>query len=299
MSSPAHAADVADKLIHQVTRRQEKIYLPRPAEGAFLRLSTGGWKSPEYGILKAATEHLARGQTVMFLASCAYMLQPVAAVLRRQGIPFHNPYRKSNGCWSPLRPGHKGSSVNRILALLTAHPGSGGGQRQWTHRDLRMWSECLYSKGLLKSGARAKIDAADESAPVTLARLDELLEGPALESLLSAFDGAYRQLLGWWQQRLTEAFHSRVRYPLQIALAAGPHALQETPKVILGTIHSVKGGEADIVFLFPDLSQAGDAAYQRFGPSRDSVIRLFYVGMTRARDTVYLCQPESGMAAGI
>ena len=58
-------------------------------------------------------------------------------------------------------------------------------------------------------------------------------------------------------------------------------------------------GEADAVFLFPDLSKAGDAAYQRHGAQRDGVIRLFYVGMTRARQTLYLCQRESSMAVAI
>jgi len=66
--------------------------------------------------------------------------------------------------------------------------------------------------------------------------------------------------------------------------------------VIVGTIHSVKGGEADVVCLFPDLSGEGDAAYQQAGAPRDSVIRQFYVGMTRARETLYICQQESGMA---
>ena len=80
------------------------------------------------------------------------------------------------------------------------------------------------------------------------------------------------------------------------ALAGGPGALEESPRVIVGTIHSVKGGEADVVFLFPDLSPAGDAAYQKHGPDRDSVIRLFYVGMTRARHTLYICQQESSSA---
>jgi superfamily I DNA/RNA helicase len=61
----------------------------------------------------------------------------------------------------------------------------------------------------------------------------------------------------------------------------------------VGTIHSVKGGEADVVFLFPDMSQAGDAAYQRHGPARDAVIRLFYVGMTRAREALYLADGAS------
>ena len=61
----------------------------------------------------------------------------------------------------------------------------------------------------------------------------------------------------------------------------------------------VQGGEADVVFLFPDLSAAGDAAYQKYGAQRDSVMRLFYVGMTRARHTLYICQRESSLAVVI
>ncbi len=69
--------------------------------------------------------------------------------------------------------------------------------------------------------------------------------------------------------------------------------------MIVGTIHSVKGGQADVVFLFPDLSDAGDAAYRSHGLRRDSVIRQFYVGITRARHTLYICQRESSMAVEI
>jgi superfamily I DNA/RNA helicase len=69
--------------------------------------------------------------------------------------------------------------------------------------------------------------------------------------------------------------------------------------VIVGTIHSVKGGQADVVYLFPDLSPAGDGQYRRGGSQRDSVIRQFYVGATRARETLCLCSPESGAAIPI
>ncbi len=86
---------------------------------------------------------------------------------------------------------------------------------------------------------------------------------------------------------------------MEVALRNGPKALHEVPKVLVGTIHSVKGGEADVVFLFPDVSSAADVAYQRYGPDRDSVIRLFYVGVTRARKTLYICQRESSMAVAI
>jgi superfamily I DNA/RNA helicase len=227
------------------------------------------------------------------------MLQPVISVLRKRGIPFHNPYRKSNGLWNPLRQNRKGSSTNRILALLVAHPDYSEQHREWTYGDIRLWAECLHSRGVLRPGARARLDASEDLALVTLARLDELLEPAAMKSLLETFEGDYRQLLTWWRQRLNATFHPRVQFPLEIAMAGGPRTLVETPKVTVGTIHSVKGGEADVVFLFPDLSQAGDAAYQRSGLSRDAVIRQFYVGLTRARHMVYVCQPESAMAVRI
>jgi hypothetical protein len=64
-------------------------------------------------------------------------------------------------------------------------------------------------------------------------------------------------------------------------------------------IDQAKGGEADVVFLFPDLSPQGQTAYRRYGPPRDAVIRTMYVGMTRARETLYLCAPASSMAAAL
>ncbi len=291
-----HAA--ADRLIRQVTRRQEKPYLPRPADGV-CTYASGTWRSPEYWILKTALEHLERGQRVMFLASCSYMLRPVIQVLRKNGIPFHNPYRKSNGFWNPLRIGRRGSAASRILALLVAHPGFGEGQRPWTGADLALWAEWLHSRGILKHGSKKKLQAADLEQTVTIETLDDLFEPGALEELLACFEGDYRKLLRWWRQHLTTEFQRRVEFPAEIGAARGPQALLAKPQVIVGTIHSVKGGEADVVFLFPDLSQAGDAAYQRFGPPRDAVIRTFYVGMTRAREVLYIAEKASAMAASL
>jgi ATP-dependent exoDNAse (exonuclease V) beta subunit len=47
------------------------------------------------------------------------------------------------------------------------------------------------------------------------------------------------------------------------------------------------------------MSRAGDAQYQRSGQPRDSIIRLFYVGATRARETLYICQRDTAMAIAI
>ena len=75
--------------------------------------------------------------------------------------------------------------------------------------------------------------------------------------------------------------------------------LVDDPSVVVGTVHSVKGAQADVVYLFPDLSKAGDAQYQQHGSPRDSVIRVFYVGATRAREMLYICSGESAMAVSI
>lgn len=295
---PRKVHSAADRLIRQVTRRQEKVYLPRPADGVCTQAS-GTWRSPEYWILKTAMEHLDRGQTVMFLASCSYLLRPVIQVLRKNGIPFHNPYRKTNGFWNPLRVGRRGSAASRVLALLTAHPGIGEFHRPWTHGELALWAEWVVSKGILKHGAKKRLLTADPEQPVSIGVLDDLFEPGALDELLDCFAGDHRALLQWWQQRLTADVGRRAEYPTQIATSRGPQALVDQPHVTVGTIHSVKGGEADVVFLFPDISQAGDAAYQRFGPSRDAVIRTFYVGMTRAREVLYIADRASAAATAL
>ena len=62
---------------------------------------------------------------MMFLAACSYMLHPVVAALRKRGIPFHNPYRKSNGFWNPLRIGKKGSTRQPHPCI------AGGAPRFW------------------------------------------------------------------------------------------------------------------------------------------------------------------------
>jgi len=285
----------AVRWIEQVTRRHEKSYLPRPFDGEFNRLSTGTYKSPEYYILKTALQHLNQGKSVMFLASCGYMLQPIVQVLRKNAVPFHNPYRRSNGFWNPLRMG-RGSSANRVFSLVVAHPQFGEGSRAWTCGDLALWAEWLHSEGVIKRGAKKKLSGLTPADTATIETLDDTFEPGALEALLGTFEGGYRELLSWWRLRLNATVFKRAQFPADIAATRGPQALLEPPRVVVGTIHSVKGGEADVVYLFPDLSGEGDAAYQQAGALRDSVIRQFYVGMTRARETLYICQQDSRMA---
>jgi superfamily I DNA/RNA helicase len=155
-----------------------------------------------------------------------------------------------------------------------------------------------------RSGADATNSARDllethVERPLSAALLSRVFESAARESLLRAFDAGYPALLRWWTHHLEPEFRSRSAFPVDVALRLGPTGLVEKPGVTVGTIHSVKGGEADVVYLFPDLSKAADEQYQRGGDYRDAVIRVFYVGATRARETLYICSPESANAISI
>ena len=61
------------------------------------------------------------------------------------------------------------------------------------------------------------------------------------------------------------------------------------PRITVSTIHGSKGGEADNVVLFTDLSPAADSTMRI---ARDDVHRIFYVGVTRTRQNLYLVEPE-------
>jgi superfamily I DNA/RNA helicase len=157
----------------------------------------------------------------------------------------------------------------------------------------------LKADGVLRHGMKSKLKNGDAAHIMPLERLEEIFEVGALESLGASWEGGYQELLRWWQERLTADLKKRAEFPALVANKRGPHALAEQPGVIVGTIHSVKGGQADVVYLFPDLSQAGDAQYRRDGAPCDSVIRQFYVGVTRARVKLYVCARETSMAVSI
>ncbi len=82
-----------------------------------------------------------------------------------------------------------------------------------------------------------------------------------------------------------------MEYALKVYHKRGPQGLQAVPKIIVGTIHSCKGGEADIVNLFPDISFAAWRQQMEDPEMEDALYRMFYVGMTRARERLNIMSP--------
>lgn len=61
------------------------------------------------------------------------------------------------------------------------------------------------------------------------------------------------------------------------------------PRITLSTIHGAKGGEADNVILFTDLSYAAATEMMR---NADDMHRVFYVGVTRTKHGLFIVEAE-------
>lgn len=223
--------------------------------------------------------------TIMVLASCGYMLGPLIQELRKLGVPFHNPYRTTQGAWNPLRAGR------RLLAYMRPLRDVWGDEaRMWTWKDVKTFTDIMQSRGVMMRGAKSQIASrlvedmfgdshGDEE--VDLDTFGRLFEESVWDQLM-AYD------LTWWESTLKHAERPRQQYPLTIARRHGAARLLDAPRLCLGTIHSVKGGESDIVYVFPDLSSVGYETHRK--GNQDPTWRQFYVAVTRAREEIVMCK---------
>lgn len=78
-----------------------------------------------------------------------------------------------------------------------------------------------------------------------------------------------------------------------IAARRRGESLLGQPRIRISTIHGAKGGEADNVCLMTDLAPR---TYNEMSSDLDSELRVFYVGVTRAKQALHLIQPRTNMS---
>ena len=283
-----HAAAV--RWVEKIPGREPVDYLPRKdaetgetIEGEVRRVSAS-YRQPG-ALLMDARQYLDAGKSVLFLTTCGYMLNEIVKYLRAEGVLFHNPYRRTRGDWNPLRYVEGGlGGWQRLLAYLRPDVDTWGDQaRDWTLADLMDWSEALAR--VFKRGVKTKLEEAMEyeyGDTVQPWEMDEWFQG---DHGLQAYD-VMTGNLEWFSGQLKASAKRGMAYPLEIVRKHGGAALRDDPKVMVGTVHSVKGGEADVVYLFPDLSFSGAQEWVMAGAGRAAIRRQMYVGMTRARETL-------------
>ena len=268
---------------------QPIAYYPTEEYGLYEHLSAS-IKEPNK-LLPIIEQSLDNDQSVMILASCSYMLNPIISALRDAGVPFHNPYRIKNGAWNPLSRRASGiSSTDRLIAFLRL-----GQEGFWTKGDLQTWlSGAKCSQILPTATSWQKFEkgplAAVANGELPYDLLEILVGKDAIEaSMASDFD--------YYQNSLQAAKQSPAAYPCAIARRSGVDALKEKPRVTVGTIHSVKGGESDTVIVAPDLSARGVESYLQDEAGKAAIYRLFYVAMTRAKQNLYILNPTTSKMA--
>jgi DNA helicase-2/ATP-dependent DNA helicase PcrA len=292
---PQAVHQVALAWVKQIPDRKDAAYYPTDQSGG-VEYRNHAFRNPE-SLVDDIVDRLAGtdGDNAMVLGSCTFMLSPIASRLRELGIPFHNPYRSGFHPWNPVKSSH------RLTAFLRPSPEVWGTEtRIWNWRDLHAWASVLQSSKVFTRGFKSVIesrlveDRFGDSSAETLVPLSSLMENLKDDTCREAVMGMD---IDWWENNLLHTQRKQSSFALTVARRHGAARLLEQPRIILGTIHSVKGGEADHVYLFPDLSAAGYwGAWKTSGRNRYAVVRQFYVGMTRAKQSLTLLEGSSDMA---
>ena len=289
---PRAVHSAATRWIERCRKRVPKQYHPRETEGRVRRVGASYRHAGEMADM--ITMDLAQGGSAMVLASCGYMLGPIIKELRERGVPFHNPWRPQNGAWNPLSAG---ATARRVLAFSRRNPQFWGEEaflHMWRIRELADWTRHLGAGCFASRGKKKELQdlAKNPEQAGEFADETQFLSPACLE---------------WVDRGDLDAFHkavlatSRRAYDFPLRVARRDIRQLDTranpPRIIPGTVHSVKGGESDHVYVIPDLSMAGMRQWERAGTKdHDDVRRVFYVAMTRARETLTILGPGGNRA---
>lgn len=227
-------------------------------------------------------------ETIMILAACSYMLKDTIDSLKELGIPFGNKYRRRQGNWNPLHPGKGVSAAMRLLSYLKPQGLIIDGLKMWDNTQLHQWVDACEAKGLLKTGGKKKIKDFSSENDYSKDDYNSLIYS-CFEH--EEIEKAVYLLPSWLKEKILPKKMKAFEYPFKILDKYGVSALSAEPRVIISTIHAVKGAEADNVLVFPDISMNASRAAHNKPEDRDAIIRQFYVGMTRARQRLYIGEP--------
>ncbi len=93
---------------------------------------------------------------------------------------------------------------------------------------------------------------------------------------------------GHWYDVFTLLSPKEISY-IRAMLRRGEKITKE-PRIKLSTIHAAKGGEATNVVLLTDIT---NRVYKNYQQNPDDENRVFYVGVTRTKENLYLIEPKT------
>lgn len=285
---PKKALEVANRLRDRMVNSDVAEFKPTDEEG---ELDVGGnYRAFTSYLYEEIEPALKAGESVMLLTSCNWMLKDIIDGLREVGLPFWNPYAKRNRRWNPINPKMDGaiSTTARVKAYLSAEFDRDFNP-MWSVKQVQMWSEMVMASKAFKHGGGATIQKTldeDKDGKITVRNVLNEIIRPEARSILSVE-------LEDLAQFAKPKYIPQIDYIRRMTDRFGQDQLDKNPNIIVGTIHSVKGGEADRVVVFPDISPkwlegSGDEEYDE-----DEILRIFYVGVTRTKRRLVIGAPAT------
>lgn len=253
---PQKVHEYALKLIRCLgTRRADISYLPTNVEG---RMEAGRRLFPD----------LDREGSHMILCRCQYQIRRWQKYLTTKGLPWHNPYRDAPG-WNPTN--------SKLWKAVQTYDEIIRGMEVYA-QDVRRMISLTYVAGNLEPGIKTQVK--------------KLLPNP-----YDKYDVFSLSDKGWFTpewfkfQRPLDALFGLEGGAGDLLRVKGREIVRETPRIMLGTIHSVKGGEADHVWLDTTSSPTIARSIMDNQQAGDDETRLIYVAVTRARQSCGLLAP--------
>jgi len=253
---PKRIWDLANRLISRNRRRRPKTWSPRGEEGSVER---------DVPLDLLPRRIAGESGTWFVLTRNHYHLAHVTKMLNDAGIAYWN-----RSGWCPLRRLRDRPTLEYALRLVLREPIEASAveallrDRSLAHLWLPQAKMALRS---MTNGAPDRLLDLMDLERLLAPEAADALRGA--EGLLSVFG------LEPWQ----------ARYYLDVLRREGKDGLLCPPRVEVGTIHSVKGAQADHVAVLPNMTRRTAHGYDE-DPEPER--RVWYVAVTRAREHLIL-----------
>ncbi len=210
--------------------------------------------------------------THMILSRCQYQVRRRVQELLYNHIPFHNPYRVTDLSWNPFKQ-KIAESVRAYLKFLV------DGSTITMEELMSIIDKCTVSKCFVGRGYKKKIQDLSKEDQSETYRFDsfDLKNLGFTEGFISG-SGNVSEYIKFGSSKTDEM--------LEFLTHSNRSAFFDIPKVIVGTIHSVKGGESDNVWVETKLPSNIKRSMSESSESFSGEVRVAYVAVTRARSMV-------------
>lgn len=273
---PVSVHDYALKVIRQAYHRDDVAFKPTDKQGTVVKC-----KAPDLDL----------PGTHMILCRCNRELRDWREFLVENGEPWHNPYRPENLGWNPV--------LTKVWKAVGTYFKLRNGERVPPAEMLHM-TDLMVAQGEFTNfnkGMKGKL-AMMKFAPGS--RLDLFDMGGLSVDGKKIFNEKFLN----WERPVNEIFrleHRRSGNAGKILLKRKPFAKDglPEPRVVLGTIHSAKGSEADNVWVDLRTSRRCVRTLSNSRAGFDDEVRTFYVASTRSKSVLGLMWDEQKFSGDI